>query len=695
MAATNGSEPWANALSEKFKDRIVLTTYPGQSVVDPVELNWGNADPEKRGPILVSRSKETLKKRNAIGAHGGSYAIYNALAIAAGDLPPNFRPNFENTQPTFQPPQQEAWGDFSKIVSMDPFGHNVSTYFKKHLDQGIDVRPTIAITRAHMRVAEIVDSIKSGSLPVDGDVVINSTGDVKVTKIAVEPVWHLPGVASRFNVDEGILRRALFEYTGGSYPELVTRPDMKVFLPPIGGLTVYIFGPPERVSDPNVKLALRIHDECNGSDVFQSDICTCRPYLTFGIEEAIKEAQNGGSGVVIYFRKEGRALGEVVKYLVYNSRKRGGDTADKYFTRTENIAGVRDMRFQALMPDILHWLGIKKIDKMLSMSNMKHDAIVEQGIPIYERIPIPDHLIPSDSRVEIDAKINAGYFTTGSKITEEELKNVEGRGWQSWEDRNLAYFDNLDPSTYYDSPWSDILSNYNHFWADDSRNDDRELATQWLEDDQDGEWNERVEAETTFELANDIWIVFTSRWCQRVRQIKANPSDMENERALLIHRMSKAERFLGAVGENLWKKLQSTGSIIEHSDPDFFVGRRYEFTTYKITRVAIHLVALRALLLRVLFDLYSLVDVYDGAIYETYRGLCFQVWACLPHLKTVHALSAKDTLLMVVPLYEAADSDELRHLYDIKIDWTVFGLAEHMSIEAFQNWIVARSAQWI
>ncbi len=35
----------------------------------------------------------------------------------------------------------------------------------------------------------------------------------------------------------------------------------------------------------------------------------------------MKEAQNGGSGVVIYFRKEGRALGEVTKYLVYNARK--------------------------------------------------------------------------------------------------------------------------------------------------------------------------------------------------------------------------------------------------------------------------------------------------------------------------------------------------------------------------------------
>ena len=28
------------------------------------------------------------------------------------------------------------------------------------------------------------------------------------------------------------------------YPELVTRPDLSVFLPPIGGMTLYIFGDP-------------------------------------------------------------------------------------------------------------------------------------------------------------------------------------------------------------------------------------------------------------------------------------------------------------------------------------------------------------------------------------------------------------------------------------------------------------------
>lgn len=85
------------------------------------------------------------------------------------------------------------------------------------------------------------------------------------------------------------------------------------------------------------------------------------------------------AGVIIYFRKEGRALGEVTKYLVYNLRKRqeGGDSAQEYFNCTQAVAGIQDVRFQALMPDALHWLGITKIDKFVSMSDMKYDAIVK------------------------------------------------------------------------------------------------------------------------------------------------------------------------------------------------------------------------------------------------------------------------------------------------------------------------------
>ncbi|KAI1138942.1 GTP cyclohydrolase N terminal-domain-containing protein [Hypoxylon sp. FL0543] len=349
-----------------FTSRIILTTYPKQIGINPLPLHWGAPEAATRGPVVVSRSSSTIRRRNA---HGGSYSIYFALALASKQLNANHRPDFTNTEPAVNIGPFPQWGDKKKIVAMDPWGHLAPWLFADVIEkENVDIRPTIAITKAHMKLPELEESVRSGRLVPDGKVCLNSTGEVAVTKFAVEPVWYLPGVAERFGIDEGVLRRSLFEHTGGSYPELITRGDIKVFLPPIGGLTVYCFGDPAKMSDEKCRLALRIHDECNGSDVFGSDICTCRPYLIFGIEEAVKEAQNGGSGVVIYFRKEGRALGEVTKYLVYNARKRGEDRASDYFKRTENIAGVKDMRFQALMPDILHWLGIKKIDRMLSMS---------------------------------------------------------------------------------------------------------------------------------------------------------------------------------------------------------------------------------------------------------------------------------------------------------------------------------------
>ncbi|KAF2272302.1 GTP cyclohydrolase II [Westerdykella ornata] len=427
---TNVEAPPRRASVSKTS-KIILTSYPGQAGVDPLPMDWGHRDPAIRGPVVVSRHPSTIRRRNAIGAHGGSYSIYHALAVASKNLDVDHKPDFTNTEPAANIGPFPQWSDRKKIVAMDPFGHLAPWLYKDIIDkQNIEIRPTIAITRAHMKLPELEASVREGRLAPDGRICLNETGELAVTKIAVEPVWYLPGVAERFGIDEGTLRRTLFEETGGSYPELITRSDIKLFLPPIGGLTVYIFGDPAKMADPNVRLALRVHDECNGSDVFGSDICTCRPYLIFGVEEAVKEAQKGGSGVVIYFRKEGRALGEVTKYLVYNARKRSEDRASEYFKRTENIAGVKDMRFQALMPDILHWLGITKIDRMLSMSNMKHDAIVEQGIPILERVPIPDDMIPADSRVEIDAKIQAGYFTTGKVMTVEELANVKGRGWE-------------------------------------------------------------------------------------------------------------------------------------------------------------------------------------------------------------------------------------------------------------------------
>jgi len=72
---------------------------------------------------------------------------------------------------------------------------------------------------------------------------------------------------------------------------------------------------------------------------------------------------------------------------------------------------VQDARFQQLMPDVVHWLGLKRIDRFVSMSDMKYDALTGQGIEIVERVPIPDELVPADAHVEIAAKKAAGYYT--------------------------------------------------------------------------------------------------------------------------------------------------------------------------------------------------------------------------------------------------------------------------------------------
>ncbi|KAL9578584.1 MAG: hypothetical protein Q9212_005624 [Teloschistes hypoglaucus] len=50
--------------SSGLSSRIVLTTYPGQSGIDPISMNWGHADPIKRGPVVVSRSQTTIRRRN-------------------------------------------------------------------------------------------------------------------------------------------------------------------------------------------------------------------------------------------------------------------------------------------------------------------------------------------------------------------------------------------------------------------------------------------------------------------------------------------------------------------------------------------------------------------------------------------------------------------------------------------------------
>ena len=121
-----------------------------------------------------------------------------------GALSPSHKPDYSQTEPPVSIPPNPAWFDSTKIVSFDPWGHLVPTIFRKEIEEdGLDVRPSIAVTKAHLKMSELDDAERKGDLTVDGQVVLKSgiSGvEVNVSKAAVEPVWYLPGVAERFGM---------------------------------------------------------------------------------------------------------------------------------------------------------------------------------------------------------------------------------------------------------------------------------------------------------------------------------------------------------------------------------------------------------------------------------------------------------------------------------------------------------------
>lgn len=280
--------------------------------------------------------------------------------------------------------------DWDRISTFDPLGMTAHP-------------PTIAACKAKLDIPEL-----KGLVP-DGQIVLPSN-EIVTSKCAISYAWNIPLMAGRVGLSEEELRQALYKY---SYDSRLLDPKVKTYLPAVGGLTIYTFGDARKLKDEKTEVTVRVHDECIGSDVFGSDICSCRPYLLFAIEEAVKCAQRGGVGIVIYFRKEGRSLGEVIKFRVYNARvnQDGGDRPDMYFHHTEAIAGIRDARFQTMMPDALNWMGVRRIDLLCSMSNEKYEAITGAGIKVMKRVDLPDDFIKDSMRVELDAKIASGYHS--------------------------------------------------------------------------------------------------------------------------------------------------------------------------------------------------------------------------------------------------------------------------------------------
>ncbi|MGH8572079.1 MAG: GTP cyclohydrolase II, partial [Gammaproteobacteria bacterium] len=131
---------------------IRLTSHPGSRRPARFPLHWGAPTAQERGPVVATVNARA--DRNAIGAHGGSYSIYRALAISSGAMDPNARPDLQDTSPVCEIGPHPQWGEAGKIVSLDPWGHRVAQDFGDLIAEGLDMRPSIAITRARLTLPE-------------------------------------------------------------------------------------------------------------------------------------------------------------------------------------------------------------------------------------------------------------------------------------------------------------------------------------------------------------------------------------------------------------------------------------------------------------------------------------------------------------------------------------------------------------
>lgn len=146
----------------------------------------------------IRRAVDFLTCCSVISVYNYSYYYYPP---SSKNLDVDHKPDFANTEPAANIGPFPQWADAKKIVSMDPLGHLAPWLFSKVIqDNDIHIRPTIAITKAHMKLPELEQSVRNNRLIPDGKICLNETGELAVTKFAVEPVWYLPGVAERFGI---------------------------------------------------------------------------------------------------------------------------------------------------------------------------------------------------------------------------------------------------------------------------------------------------------------------------------------------------------------------------------------------------------------------------------------------------------------------------------------------------------------